>query len=647
MAGGLPKPGGLEGPIRDLAVTALNKVRRLPWLHTVVHAIAVQLARLPAGARMIQSVLEPQYPSDLDFAQWVQAHDTPSDDDRLAIKSHIAGFKFNPLISVIMPTYETNERFLREAIKSVQAQLYSRWELCIADDASPSPRVWAILEELAGFDPRIKITRRTTNGHISLASNTALSLATGEFVALMDHDDLLPPQALYEVVADLQAHPDADIIYSDEDKVDEFGRRFEPHFKTGWNPELLLSQNMISHMGVYRRSLVEAVGGFREGFEGSQDYDLTLRVAEQTVADRIRHIPTILYHWRQQAGPGSFSEIDQDRCGEAALRAVRDHLERTGQIGAKVERQPDAPTWLRVSRQIPDRPPLVSVIIPTRDRAELMAGCVAGVLNRTDYPSLELIIADNDSVEPATTKLFEEIARDPRVRIVPSPGPFNYSKINNHAVTQARGEILLFLNNDVEVLTPQWLSEMVSHAVRVEVGAVGARLLYGDGRVQHGGVILGVGGEPPVAGNLYAGAPGDDAGYYNHLNLSRNMSAVTAACLAMRRTVFDQTGGFDEDNLAVAFNDVDLCLKVGALGYQIVWTPHAELAHLESASRGSDLEPEHQARFQSEIAYMRKRWGQVLDSDPFYGPNFDHRRGDYRLASPPRRIKPWRRGLKV
>ena len=623
----------------------MTRVRALPWLHGIVHAIALQLQRLPIGAKMIKAVLEPQYPTAMDYTHWVAVNDTLSDEDRRLIRAQIEEFAYRPLISVIMPTYGTSERFLRDAVRSVQAQLYPHWELCIADDASPNPRVWADLQKFAA-DPRIKITCRKANGHISAASNSALKLAAGEFIALMDHDDLLPEQALYEVVADLQDHRDADMIYSDEDKVDETGRRFEPHFKTGWNPELLLSQNMISHLGVYRRSLIEKIGGFREGFEGSQDYDLTLRIAELTEAARIRHIPAILYHWRQQAGPGSFSETDQERCGAAAQRAVAGHLERTGQTDAVVERLPDAPTWLRVRRQVPSPAPLVSVIIPTRDRVELLSRCVAGVLEHTDYSALEILIVDNDSVEPATKAYLAEIAGDPRVRIVPAPGPFNYSKINNHAVTQTKGDILLFLNNDIEVLSPGWLSEMIAHVVRPQVGAVGARLLYEDGRVQHGGVILGVGGEPPVAGNLYAGAPGNDAGYYNHLNLSRNMSAVTAACLAMRKSVFLETGGFDEAHLTVAFNDVDLCLKVIALGYQIVWTPHAELSHLESASRGSDLEEKQQQRFQGEITYMRRRWGEVLDNDPFYGPNFDRYRGDYRLSFPPRRIKPWRRPLK-
>ncbi|MDP3658473.1 glycosyltransferase family 2 protein, partial [Phenylobacterium sp.] len=417
--------------------------------------------------------------------------------------------------------------------------------------------------------------------------------------------------------------------------------RFEPYFKTDWNAELLLSHNMVSHLGVYRRSLVEQVGGLREGFEGSQDYDLALRVAELTEPARILHIPAVLYHWRQQSEIGSFSEQAIERCAVAGRRAVEEHLQRTGETSAHVEIEPNAPAWVHVRRDCPSPEPLVSVIVPTRDRAELLENCVEGLLNRTDYPAIELLIVDNGSVEPATHALFERLQQDPRVRILPQPGPFNYSALNNAAAAQARGDILLLLNNDIEVIEPGWLREMVAHAVRPHVGAVGARLLYGDGRVQHGGVILGVGGTPPVAGHLYVGAPRADTGYFGHLRLTRNVSAVTAACMALRREVFEEVGGLDAENLAVAFNDVDLCLKIRERGYSIVWTPRAELFHLESASRGLDTRPEQAERFRREVMYMRGRWGAALDDDPFYGPNFDRMHGDYRLAETPNRARPW------
>jgi GT2 family glycosyltransferase len=499
-----------------------------------------------------------------------------------------------------------------------------------------------VLREAAAGDRRIKVVRRDENGHISEATNSALALASGEFVALMDHDDVLPEHALYEIAVEINAHPEADLIYSDEDKIDGHGRRFEPYFKTDWNPELLLSHNMVSHLGVYRRSIVEKIGGMRVGFEGSQDYDLVLRASEETTPDRIRHIPAVLYHWRQKTAGGSFSESAMERCAEAARRAVAEHLHRTGVVGATVETQPNAPAWVYVRRALPDPAPLVSVIVPTRDRAELLERCVEGLLHRTDYPALEVLIVDNGSVQARTLELFARLQADPRVRVLHKPGPFNYSALNNQAAKEAKGDILLLLNNDIEVIGDWWLREMVCQAVRPEIGAVGARLLYGDGRVQHGGVILGVGGRPGVAGHLYHGAASGDTGYFGHLRLARHVSAVTAACLALRRSVFEEVGGLDAENLAVAFNDVDLCLKIRDRGYGVIWTPLAELYHLESASRGADTRPGGVVeRFQREVDHMRERWGDVLDNDPFYGPNFDRMHGDYRLASPPLRTRPW------
>ncbi|MDB5453076.1 MAG: glycosyltransferase family 2 protein [Caulobacteraceae bacterium] len=617
----------------------MNFVRRIPLVRIAVHAVAVELAKTRLGARFIRAVIEPQYPTSAAYRAWIAAHDTLSDADRTAIAAHIAAMARRPLISVVMPAYNTPEPLLRAAIESVRAQLYPHWELCVADDASPDEDVWCVLGEYAASDPRIKATRRPANGHISLATNSALELASGEFVALMDHDDLLAEQALYEVAALLDRHPDADIVYSDEDKVDDAGRRFEPHFKTDWNAELMLGQNAVSHLGVYRRSLVTAVGGLRAGFEGSQDFDLTLRVSALTTPARIHHIPAILYHWRQ-TGERSFSETDIARCADAARRAVAEHLESTGQTGATVTSQSQTKAWLHVRRAVPSPAPLVSIIVPTRDRADLLAGCVEGVLNRTAYRSLELIIVDNGSVEPQTHALFERIAADPRVTILPAPGPFNFSALNNQAVAASKGEIVLLLNNDISMIDDGWLGELVAQAVRPNVGAVGAKLLYPDGRVQHAGVVMGIGGDPPVAGHLYHGAGRDEVGYFGHLTMVRNVTAVTGACLALRRAVYDEVGGLSED-LAVAFNDIDLCLKIRARGYDIVWTPFAELHHHESASRGDDMTTAAHARFRSEVMLMRERWGSVLDDDPFYGPHFSRWHGDYRLAPVSRRVRPW------
>jgi len=628
----------MPSPVRSFFAEARRQIKRVPLLRAPLNAAAKALEKAPGGARFIRGVLEPAAVDVSDYGAWIRAYDTLSREDRAAIADHIGRMATQPLISVVMPVYAVAPDLLEAAVESVQKQLYPHWELCIADDASPGDGVWRTLTRLAKADPRIRIVRREVNGHICAATNSALALATGEFVALMDHDDLLPERALYEIAALLQDHPDADLIYSDEDKVDGEGRRYEPHFKTDWNAELILAQNMISHLGVYRRSLIERLGGLREGYEGSQDYDLALRVSELTTPDRIHHIPWVLYHWRQDGGPTTFSQGFMDRCADAALRAVREHLDRTGQVGATVEGQPNAPGWLKVRRTTPQPRPLVSVIVPTRDRAELLEQCARGVLQETDYGPLEFIVVDNGSVEPQTAALFERLRQDPRVRVLSAPGPFNFSALNNLAAAQAKGEVLLLLNNDISVIEPGWLDAMVAHAVRPNVGAVGARLLFPDGRVQHAGVAIGVGG---VAGHLAYLLPGDTGGYYNHLTTTRNMSAVTAACMALRKDVYTSVGGLDAERLVVAFNDVDLCLKIRALGYDIVWCADAELHHHESASRGEDIAPAAKARFDAEVAVMRERWGKSLDVDPFYGPLFDRHRSDYALASPPRRVQPW------
>lgn len=624
--------------LNAIAAGMLGLVRRVPALHRLVHKAALRLETHPLGARFIRGVLDEGPGETIGYGGWVRRYDTLTRKDRRAIAAHIEGFSGKPVISVVMPVYATSPALLSAAIESVRAQLYPHWEMCIADDASPGDEVWATLSRYAAIDKRIRIVRRPTNGNICAATNSALELASGEFVALMDHDDLLPARALYEVAALLQDHPDADLIYSDEDKIDDRGHRYEPHIKSDWNAELLLGQNMVSHLGVYRRALLTEIGGLREGFEGSQDYDLVLRFAERTSPERIHHIPWILYHWRQHGGPATFSQAQMDRCADAAVRAVSEHLARTGQPVTKVGRMEGTPGWVTVNRALPLHRPPVSIIVPTRDRADLMAQCADGVLSGTDYAPLELIVVDNDSVEPATAELFARLAKDPRVRILSAPGPFNYSALNNLAVAQAKGEIVVLLNNDISMPHRDWLDALVAQAVRQNVGAVGARLLYPDGSVQHAGVAIGLGG---VAGHMGYGAAGDTAGYFGHFQSPRNVSAVTAACLAMRKSVFEEVGGLDAEHLAVAFNDVDLCLKVRAAGYDIVWTPHAELIHHESATRGEDLTGERKVRFRSEVLTMRQRWGNTLKTDPFFSPLFSLDHPDYQLASPPRRTPPW------
>jgi glycosyltransferase involved in cell wall biosynthesis len=572
-----------------------------------------------------------------EYEKWCRQHEELSDTDLAAIKAHIAKFDSRPLISVVMPVYDPAEDLLVKAIESVLGQIYPHWELCIADDASGAPHVRAVLERFAAQDPRVKVAFRTTNGHICEATNTALGLATGEYVALFDHDDLLSPVALYEVAAEIDAHPDAQLIYSDEDKIDVEDRRFDPYFKPDWNPDLNTAQNYMSHLSVYRTELVRSLGGFRKGFEGSQDWDLSLRVVERIPASAIRHIPKLLYHWR--AAPGSTALLISEKSYpvEAARKALAEHFERRGEA---VELLPVAGDHWRVRYPVPSPAPLVSLIVPTRNAVRLVRQAVASVLDKTDYPNFEIIIVDNDSDDPETKAYFEEIGRrnDPRVRVLEHKAPFNYSAINNAAVREAKGEVIGLLNNDVEAINREWLSEMVSHAVRPGIGAVGAMLYYPLNTVQHAGVILGLGG---VAGHPFKEFPRGDQGQKNRLRLVQNYSAVTAACLVIGKERYLEVGGLNERDLPIAFNDVDLCCKLIAAGYRNLWTPFAEFYHHESATRGVEDTPEKKARFQSEVDYMMNTWGTLLMADPAYNPNLTLVGEDFSPAYLSRATKSW------
>jgi GT2 family glycosyltransferase len=546
-----------------------------------------------------------------------------------------------PLISVLMPVYNPPETLLRRAIQSVLGQTYRNWELCIADDASTLPHVRRVLDQSASGDPRIKVIHRPVNGHICAATNSALELATGEFTALLDHDDELEPRALAEVAAAITLHPHASVLYSDEDKIDERGRRYDPHFKPDWQPDLLLGQNYFSHLTVYRTALMREAGGFRPGYEGSQDWDLALRITGSVPAAGIIHIPQVLYHWRATAGSTALGVGEKGYSVDAARRALADHLARTGQ---QAELLPVPGGHWRVRHALPPLPPRVSIIIPTRNCAALLRTCVESLLSTTAYSDFEILVVDNDSDSPDALAYFGELGTR-GVKVIHDPSPFNYSALNNRAVKHATGQVLAFLNNDLEVISPGWLAEMVSQAMRPGVGAVGAMLYYPDDRVQHAGVVLGIAGPQitsGVAGHSMARLPRGSEGYFNHLRLVKNYSAVTGACMVVRREIFERLGGFDETELAVAFNDVDFCLRALAAGFRNVWTPFAELYHHESASRGHDNTPEKVARFGRECTHMRVKWGPLLDDDPAYNPNLTLVREDFGLAWPPRPVVPAR-----
>src|SRR4051812_25958216 len=576
--------------------------------------------------------------SDHSYAAWVKQFDSIGPRERIAFRRDLRGLRRHPLISIVMPVYNPDLGHLSSAIDSVRSQIYERWELCIADDASTDASVTRLLNGYATADSRIKITFRERNGHIAACSNSALELATGEWVALLDQDDVLSEHAIAVVAGTIEEHAEAGLIYSDEDKIDASGACCCPFFKPDWNPELLLGQNYVSHLGIYRRALLCEIGGFREGYEGSQDYDLALRCSEKLQPHQIRHIPRVLYHWRMAEGSAAAASEAKPYAAEAARRAIADHLQRNNIDGAVVP-CPENREWHRVIYQLRSPLPLVSIIIPTRDQAALLQRCLTSIREKTDYAPIEIVIVDNGSTKPDTHAFLHDLALDPRIQIVTDGAEFNFSRLINRGVRIARGEILAFVNDDIETDKSDWLREMVSHAVRPEVGAVGARLWYPDGRLQHAGVVLGLHGVARHAFQRFLPQP--VAVMNRTFILSQNYSAVTAACMVLRKAVFDEVDGFDE-NLPNNFNDVDFCLRLRERGWQIVWTPYANLIHQESASRGRDSAT--RAELLQDMAYMQEKWGEQLQIDPFYSPKLSDSNA-FVLGWPPR-IPPLSNGLK-
>lgn len=532
-------------------------------------------------------------------------------------------FPYKPIITIIMPVYNPPERFLREAIDSVLAQVYPHWELCIADDSSPEFYVQHILEECSTKEPRIKVVARQERGQISRCLNSALGVATGEFVALLNHDDLLTPDALYEAVLLLNKHPEVDMLYSDEDRVDEHSKRQQPFFKPNWCPDSFLSRMYTSHLGVYRRAIVDKIGGFRVGFEGGQNYDLVLRFTEKT--NRIAHISKILYHSRihpESVANGSQAKPDAE---QAAQRAIAEALDRRGERGQVLTVESCPETYI-VRYQI-SQFKLVSIIIPTRNLGQILDRCLESIFAKSTYPNYEVVLIDNGSTEAEAAQIIAKwLDKEPdRFKCCPYDIPFNYSKINNYAVEQAKGEFLLFLNNDTEVITSDWIEAMIEQAQRSSIGAVGVLLLYPDNTIQHAGVVMGLCG---VADHSHKFQSAQMPGYFCQVASVNNYSSVTGACLMCKREVFEQVGGFNE-NLAVAYNDVDLCLKMIEAGFRNIYLPHVVLYHYESKSRGCEDTPEKLARFNQEIAYMREIWTSVIESDPYYNSNLSVAQYDY------------------
>ena len=533
-------------------------------------------------------------------------------------------FDYSPLISIAVPAYQTPVEFLRQMIESLIVQTYSNWELCIVNASPDNEEMQKVLAEYSAGDSRVRFCNLKENLGIAENTNRAFAMAKGEFVGLLDHDDLLAPNALYEIVKILQDHPQADALYTDEDKVTtELDEHFQPHLKPDFNLDLLRSNNYICHFFVVQKSIVEKAGGFRKEFDGAQDYDFIFRCTEN--AGEVLHVPEILYHWRTHKASTADNPASKMYAFEAGKRAIEAHLERTGTKG-EVSHTQDL-GFYRVKYPVQGKP-LVSVIIPNKDEKETLQTCLEMLEKNTGYQNFEIIIVENNSTTDEIFRYYKELSGNRKIHLLRWGKEFNYSAINNFAVAHAKGEYLLFLNNDVKSINPDWLEEMLGVCQRPEVGGVGAKLIYPDNTIQHAGCVIGMGG---IAGHMFVDMPADRTGYLHKASLLQDMSAVTAACLLMKKEVFEQAGGFTEE-LAVAFNDVDLCLKVRKNGYLIVYDPYAKLYHMESKTRGAEDSKEKVRRFQTEIEYMRCHWIDILkNGDPCYNKNLSLTKWNYSL----------------
>lgn len=558
--------------------------------------------------------------SDIDYKEWYENHKVSQEELE---KQKKKVFVYAPKISILVPVYNTPQVFLKQMLQSVRKQTYANWELCIANANPDNEEVKQILEICTKKDDRIKVVNVPENEGIAQNTNRALDIATGEFIGLLDHDDLLEENALYEIVSCLNKKKETDVLYTDEDKVTtDLDEYFSPNFKPDFNLDMLRANNYICHFFVAKKELIEKVGGFRAEYNGAQDYDLILRCTEQ--AQNVAHIAKILYHWRVHKESTADNPLSKMYAYEAGKKAIEGHLARCHTDGEVL--QTDNLGFYRVKYPVKGKP-LVSILIPNKDQVDTLDKCLRSIEERTDYDNYEIIIIENNSTEQKTFDYYNQICND-KIRVVYWKKEFNYSAINNFGVDQAKGEYLLLLNNDMEVISRDWMSELLGHCQRPEVGAVGARLYYPDDTVQHAGIIIGIGG---VAGSVFVGMKRGYTGYMHRAAIQQDLSAVTAACMMIKRSVFEEAGRLEEQ-LKVAFNDVDLCLKIRKNGYLIVYDPYVELYHYESKTRGAEDTKEKVRRFQSEIEYMRCHWIDILkNGDPAYNPNLTLKKWDYSL----------------
>ena len=545
------------------------------------------------------------------------------------IKRHLDAIEVRPqtpTITVLMPVCDPRPSSLAKAIKSVQAQTSPNWFLSIADDASANPEIRQILERAVNDDGRISVSYREQRGGISAATNTAFGKIATPFVTSLNHEDMLAGVAIEATARHLAIHPDCRLLFSDEDNVDENDRRFMPYFKPRkFCPTLFESHNYLNYMTTYHSDTIRSVGKWRTNYDGAQNYDLGLRVVENITRNSIDHLALVLYHVRALSG---LNALDSASAIEAGRKALADHMTRRG-AAAEVSVDPGG-MYYRIRRTIPTPVPKVSIIIPFRNGGDMLRRCVSSILTKTRYDNYELILVDNGSTEQSTLRVMEELKSLSTIRVLHDRRPFNYSQINNTAVQQSDADFVCLLNNDTEVINEEWLQHMMSYAVQPDVGCVGAKLYYPNGSIQHAGVILGIGS---VAGHAFLNFLPESVGAYRRLLIASNYSAVTAACLVVRKSLYQLIGGLDEVGLPVTFNDVDLGIKLQKLGYQNIWTPFAELYHHESATRGADNTPPREARLDREIAVMKERHGDYLQNDPCYSEHLTLMNGDYSIRA--------------
>ena len=568
-------------------------------------------------------LLERMEPEEVPYGPWFEKHRVSDKELDLQRKTELAK---SPLISVVVPAYKTPKDFLVQIIESLLAQSYANWELCIANGSPDDKDMSAVLTDYAKRDKRIRYQDITGEQGIAENTNAALAMAKGDFVGLLDHDDLLAPNALFEIAKAIVEDGDIDVVYTDEDKVTtDLAEHFQPHFKPDLNIDLLRSNNYICHFFVVRKSLADKVGGFRKEFDGAQDYDFIFRCVEG--ARKVSHVPQVLYHWRTHKESTADNPASKMYAFEAGKRAIETHLKRQGQMGEVAHTKDFG--FYKVTYPVSQNP-LVSIIIPNKDQSELLRQCIYSIYKLSTYHNFEILIVENNSTKAETFTYYKEIEKKENVSILKWEDDFNYSAINNFAVSKANGDYLIFLNNDVKVISPNWIEEMLGNCQRNEVGIVGARLYFPDDTIQHAGIIIGIGG---IAGHAFLGMNRSRTGYLHKAALQQDLSAVTAACMMMKRSVFDEVGGFEE-KLTVAFNDVDLCLRTIEKGYLVVYNPAAEMYHYESISRGAEDSEEKVRRFQTEIEYMRTRWIDLLKSgDPNYNKNLTLSKWNYSLRS--------------